>query len=487
MTPVERLIGVAVAACLGATAARAQGPAGYWSGRMVHDSAGLAVSVDLHGDAHRAWRGRFTSLDQRALEYPLDSVVVTGPEVHLVLGDGSTVFDGRLGGDSIAGALRDAEAGEGTFVLHRAAAPRYPYRREDVTIVNGAVRVAGSLYLPAGRGRHAVVAILQGAGPETRWGTARYLADRFARAGIAALITDKRGTGASTGDWRQATFSDLADDALASVRLLARRSDIDPRAIGLFGHSQGAMIAPLATARGKVGEVAFIVAGEALGDSVYKQDLWRVGRVMRDAQAGGMHTAEEVARALDLYGRFVDVARSGGQGYDAFKRAADSVAGRHWFQMLGIPPRSDWVWAWYPPVGNFDPAPYWERVRVPALLLYGEREEIAPVEESLRGVERALDRGGNARYAAVLIPHARHNWSIHPEPGEPFFWWHQAPGIDDLVVAWVMRQTAARNGRTEGGARKTAHEKRRTPCGRTVKRRTGRRRTNSGAPLTADG
>ena len=441
MTLVRGVVTAAVAACCGASAVPAQGLSGYWSGRMVHDAAGVAVSFAFRSDAPGAWLGRFTSLTQRALEYPLDTVVVTGPLVHLVLGSGSTVFDGSLRGDSITGVLRDAEAGEGTFALHRAVAPSYPYRREDVTVANGAVRVAGSLYVPGGRARHAAVVILQGAGPETRWGTARYLADRFARAGVAALITDKRGTGASSGDWRRASFADLADDALASVRLLARRRDIDPGEIGLFGPSQGAMVAPLATARARAGEIAFIVAGAPLGDSVYKQDLWRVGRIMREAQASGMHTAEEVARAMSLYRRFVDVARSGGQGSDAFQRASDSVAEQHWFRMLEIPPPGHWVWAWYEAVGNFDPAPFWELVRVPALLLYGDREEIVPVAENLAGVEHALDRGGNTRYAAVLIPHARHNWTIHPEPGEPFFWWHQSPGIDDLVVAWVLRQT----------------------------------------------
>ena len=419
----------------------AGGLAGYWTGRLVHDSAGVVVSFDFRVDAHGRWHGRFTSLTQRVLDYPLDTVITTWPRVHVVLGAGSVVFDGRLGPDSIAGVLHDAESGEGTFSLHRAAAPELPYRSEDVTITHGAVHIAGSLYLPAGGGRHAAVVILHGSGPETRWGTARFIADRFARAGVAALVTDQRGTGESGGDWRRSSFEDLAGDALASVRVLARRRDIDARRIGLFGHSQGAMIAPLAIAEGVPGDVAFVVAGEPLGDSVYKQDIWRVNRIMQDARVSGMHTAEEVAHAMRLYRWFVDVARSGGQGYDEFKLACDSVAGQHWFQMLGIPSRDNWIWDWYRSVGNFEPATNWERVHVPVLVLYGEREEVEPVEENLHGVERALDRGGNRHYTAVLIPHARHNWTIHPQPGEPFFWWHQAPGITDLVVAWVVQQT----------------------------------------------
>lgn len=431
--------------------------ASHWTGRMVHDSASLPVSFDFDVDMKGVWHGSFTSLTQRALEYPLDTVRLTATDLHLVLGDGADVFTGRVSGDSIIGVLRDTDSGEGRFFLYRAATPQYPYRREDVTIRNAGVSVAGSLYIPARPGRHPAIIILQGSGPETRWGTARYLADRFARRGVAALITDKRGTGESTGDWRTATFNDLADDAIASVRFLAERSDIDPHKVGIFGHSQGTMIAALAAAKTNVNEVAFVVAGEPLGDSVYKQDIWRVGRIMEDAQASGMHTADQVAHAMRIYREFVDVARSGGLGYDAFKRAADSVSNQHWFQMLDIPPRDSWVWNWYRPVGNFNPAPYWEQVRVPVMLLYAERDELVPVAKSLHDVERALERGRNTVYTVVMIPDAMHNWSIHPAPNAPFFWWHQAPGINDLVVAWVVQQTSgvtrpAGVPRTNGGA-----------------------------------
>ncbi len=76
-------------------------------------------------------------------------------------------------------------------------------------------------------GRHPGVVLLQGRGSETRWGTNRFIADRFARSGIAALTYDKRGSGSSTGDWKSSTYDDLANDALAAIDSLLR----DPTSI----------------------------------------------------------------------------------------------------------------------------------------------------------------------------------------------------------------------------------------------------------------
>ena len=84
------------------------------------------------------------------------------------------------------------------------------------------------------------------------------LGRHFARKGVAALIYDKRGCGASTGDWTRAGLSDLAEDALACVQFLRSRPDINPTQVGLWGLSQGASIIPIAAGRSP--EVAFVIA-----------------------------------------------------------------------------------------------------------------------------------------------------------------------------------------------------------------------------------
>jgi hypothetical protein len=83
------------------------------------------------------------------------------------------------------------------------------------------------------------------------------IADHLTRAGIAVLRVDDRGVGGSTGSVALSTTADFADDALAGVRFLKTRPHVAPDRVGLLGHSEGAVIAPLAASRSR--DVAFIV------------------------------------------------------------------------------------------------------------------------------------------------------------------------------------------------------------------------------------
>lgn len=418
------------------------GIAGHWQGVLVREAAQLPVSFDISVGLQGA-KGTFTSLTQRTMEYPLDTVAIAGTSVHLELGGRSIVFDGRIMGDSITGDLRD-EGAMGTFALRRTQPAPLPYDRHDVTLRNGDITLAASLFTPRAPRRHAAVIFLHGSGPETRWGTSRYYADRLARSGVAALIYDKRGAGASTGDWRRATFEDLADDAIAAVRLLERRTDIDPKRIGLYGHSQGGLIAPLAAARA-LGAVAFLVAAATYPDSVWQQDVYRVeGSIRRQSFSDA-----EVGRAMEVYRVFLDVAR-GAKPWEELETVSALVRDERWYKWLGIPPRENWLWAYYRATGNFAALASWETVRVPVLLVYGERDQLVPVGESVQKIEGALRRAGNTEYTAILLPRAAHNLTVTPEPGEPFDWWRVAPGFPELLTAWL---TQASQGQTLGRAR----------------------------------
>src|SRR5262249_56590892 len=113
---------------------------------------------------------------------------------------------------------------------------------------SGGTRLAGTLTLPAGATRPPVVVLVTGSGPQDRdecvFGIRpfRQLADHLARHGIASLRYDDRGTASSTGTFRCPTPDDFADDARAAVDYLTTRRDVDPRAIGILGHTEGGAI-----------------------------------------------------------------------------------------------------------------------------------------------------------------------------------------------------------------------------------------------------
>jgi len=411
--------------------------AGHWEGTFEREGAALPVALDFTVE-RGVVTGRFTSPEQAAMEYPLDAPVkVDGHRVSFQIGSGSLALEGALAGDVLTGSLKEGGA-SGKFSVRRGAAPVLPYRRSDIMFANGDVKLAGSLFLPGAGARrpYPAVVLLHGSGPQSRWGRHRYWADQFVRAGVATLIYDKRGSGDSGGDWRSSSFEALGDDALVAIRLLAARADIDPARIGLFGHSQGGVIAPLAASRGRPGEVAFVVAADTIAGPIYEQDLYRQERALPTEL-----TPVERKQALALFRLFVDVAR-GSKPYEQLERASAPVRQARWYQDLEIPPRDHWLWGFYRATGNLDTLRVWSKVKVPVLLVYGQRDQLVPVDDSIAGIGRALAQAGNHHFGSVIIPRAAHDLTVRPEPGQPFDWWRHAPGLSALVTAWVKLQSA---------------------------------------------
>jgi pimeloyl-ACP methyl ester carboxylesterase len=396
---------------------------------MERDGAAMTVRFDFHTESGKV-KGQFTSETQRALEYPLDDVSYLAPNLHWKLGD-SLIFDGRISPASLSGTFRDGPA-RGTFSLKPVKPDAPPYRREDITFRNGGVVLAGTLLVPQSAGLHPGIVFLHGSGAESRWGTSLFLADRFARQGVAALVFDKRGVGQSTGDWKTITYQVLAEDYMAGIRFLAGQPGVNPKQVGIYGHSQGGTMSPIIAS--KPGAVAFVIAAAAIGTGpLYTQDLYRTRNELVD---NGL-SEPALSRAMDLYTQWLKVARTG-EGWSDLDRSMERAKGEQWFDQLGLPQqKDDWIYKWYPPVGNFNPLPLWEQVKVPVLLIYGERDRNTPVAPSIAGIGTALRKADNADFTPLIIPGAAHNLTIQWQPGEPFFWWHAASGYSDLLTAWA--------------------------------------------------
>jgi pimeloyl-ACP methyl ester carboxylesterase len=252
-------------------------------------------------------------------------------------------------------------------------------------------------------------------------------------------VFDKRGVGQSTGDWKTSSFQDLAEDYIAAVRFLQMQSGVNARKVGIYGHSQGATLSPLIASR--PGAVAFVIAAAAIGTGpIYEQDLYRTRNELIDS---GL-TERDVYRAMELYGRWLTVARTG-EGWAALDQAIRQSENEKWLPGLGLPPKDHWLYKWYPPIGNFNPLPFWEKVTVPVLLVYGELDRNTPVAPSLTGIGEALRKANNVDFTPIVIPRATHDLTIKWERDRPFFWWHVAPGYADLLAAWVKLRFSGEN------------------------------------------
>ncbi len=427
---------VALALLFGLTAASLaaqKSVEGHWEGVMVREGAELTVSFDFVNEAS-GLRANFNSPTQRALGIPLRNVSYTAPKVHFELvGDATTIiFDGELTAGTIAGQFREGDA-QGTFSLRRVAAKPPTFKQEDISFKNGDVTLAGTLLLPLKQEPSAAVVFLHGSGAEGRFGS-RFLAEHFTRYGIAALIYDKRGVGKSTGDWKASDFDDLARDAIAAVEFLRQRKEIKGKQIGVYGHSQGGMIAPLVSVRSK--DVAFVISGAGSAVPLYEAE---VNSITNQVRAQGI-SGNELSEATVFIKMFVNVLRTG-QGWEQFAAATEKARQTKWYPMLRVPPQDNWFWSYYRRIADYNAAEHWSKVNVPVLLIYGERDAYVPVAQSISNIDRALNRAGNKDYTIVLLPRASHAFNIEPEAGQPFEWWRMASGFPDLLTAWIIQRT----------------------------------------------
>jgi dienelactone hydrolase len=277
---------------------------------------------------------------------------------------------------------------------------RHPYRAQPVSFPSGAVRLSGTLLLPDRPGPHPAVVMIHGSGPATRDALWPW-ADMYARAGIAVLIHDKRGTGASTGSWSTATFDDLADDAAAAVHLLQARADIDPRRVGLHGMSQGGWIAPLAAKRAP--DVAFIIAESAPAMTPVEHERLRVPYQL----AADGFSPELIAHAVAFMDQKFDVARTG-EGWAQLQTAMAVGAREGWLSYVNPPPSLENLrWNWEH-ILSYDPAPALEAVSCPVLVLYGGLDTIVPARVHKERMRAALERARTRDVTIKVFDHANH-------------------------------------------------------------------------------
>lgn len=310
-----------------------------------------------------------------------------------------------------------------------------PSEPEEVRY-EGDVPLGGLLFLPEGEGPFPGAVVVQGSGPgsrENRWN--RQIAEAIRDAGLAVLLTDKRGSGAAGGDWRRAGFEELAADALAGVRYLAGRPEVDAERVGLTALSQGGWIVPLAAARSA--EVAFVVDVSGAAVSFAEQSFHEMAATARQA---GLDEAMvlEVLELNQSAGRFI-----AGGDWAAYEAARQKALGRPWAEIArGFPATADDpIWTFLRKVAGFDPIPYWLLVEVPVFVVFGEEDESdnVPVARSVARLEAAFAASGHREHEILVLPGLGHGL-FDPETLE------LAAAFTRPLAAWLREVTAPAEG-----------------------------------------
>jgi len=302
---------------------------------------------------------------------------------------------------------------------------------EKVTFRSASVTLAGTLLLPPGVGPHPAIVTLGGGGsPEPR-NIANALT--FLYRGIAVLTFDKRGGHGSTGDFYTSTFSDLADDAVAAVRYLKTRAEIDRASIGLFGHSNGTIYAPLAATRSN--DIAFLVLESASAVPHWQQWLHETEGPMRAAGFGD----SDVNDALAYKSLMIEVGRTG-ERWDSLRALRSKYRDKAWFSFAGEWGSLKDLQAYYRGYVSYDPGGALAKVRVPILVTFGGMDRTVWPDVNIPVLEAAARRAGNRELTIKVFPTGNHGLVDVPttRPGEDYNTTGYVNGYFGFLTDWIL-------------------------------------------------
>jgi hypothetical protein len=410
-------------------------PEGSWAGKLQVPGASLRLVLHVKAAAAGTYTATLDSPDQGAKGIPATRVVWKNDSLQLEVGSIGGAYAGKLNADSLLITGQWRQGGQG-WPLHlkktdaaaldpkRPQNPKkpYPYREEEVSYASTAadVKLAGTLTLPEGKGPFPAVLLITGSGPQNRdeelMGHQPFLvmADYLSRRGIAVLRVDDRGVGKSTGDFGAATSRDFAADAVAGVNFLKSRKDINPRQIGLVGHSEGGLIAPLAGTQSK--DVAFMVlmAGPGVtGETIIQRQTELIMKANGTAPEGIRSAVDLQARLFEILRQEPDAVRAEEKMTEAVQQATAAMTDAQ-KQAGGLGGEGPRMLAkrlntpWFRFFLTYDPKPTLRQVKVPVLALNGEKDLQVTPKENLAAIAAALKEGGNRQVQTRELPGLNH-------------------------------------------------------------------------------
>jgi len=406
---------------------------GQWNGQLKVQGTQLRLVFNITNTGS-GFSSTMDSPDQGAKDIPTTTTSFENSILKITIANAKIEYEGTLGENNII--VGTFKQGGQSFQLNlskeiikkeKLVRPQepikpYSYYSEDITFENkkAGINLAGTLTLPNKEGVFPVVILISGSGPQNRdeelVGHKPFLvlSDFLTKNGIAVLRYDDRGTALSKGDFKTATSADFATDVEAGIDYLKTRKEINKNKIGLIGHSEGGIIAPMVASKSK--DVAFIIllAGTGIqGDQLLLLQQKLIGKVSgvsdEDLQKNEIinrkafdivnksNSLEQLNTDLTNYIKQIlkdnpNTEKPEGMSEEDFVTLQVNQIANTWMQFFI----------------KYNPAPTLEKVKCPVLALNGEKDLQVPPKENLEAIKKALTKGGNKKATTMELPNLNH-------------------------------------------------------------------------------
>jgi fermentation-respiration switch protein FrsA (DUF1100 family) len=414
---------------------------GNWLGTLRAQGLELRVVFRVSENEDGTLKATLDSPDQGAFDIPVDSAIYDEPNVRFVVKAAAGFYEGEFEGDSIVGTWTQSislpltlKRTENVEQPKRPQEPKppFPYNEEDVSLENSedALTLSGTFTFPKEGNLFPTVILVSGSGPQDRneelLGHKPFLvlADYLTRNGIAVLRFDDRGVGKSSGNFSTATTEDFVTDVLAGVEYLKTRREVDKDKIGLIGHSEGGLIAPLAAVQSD--DIDFIILMAAPGMPGKEILGQQTALIMR---ANG-YEEEKIKRDVNVLSKMYDIIVNE-KDTSAAKEKLRVEFDKSYMDLtdeekkaMGDPDLffnqriNSLLSPWFRFFLGYDPYKTLTKIKIPLLAITGEKDLQVPPKENLELIEKALKEGGNKNYRVAELKGLNHLFQ-EAETGSP--------------------------------------------------------------------
>lgn len=438
---------------------------GQWNGTLEVQGIKLRLVFNV-AKTQNGYETTLDSPDQGAKDIPFTNTIFENSKVKFEipqvieytgeLQDGKIVGTFKQSGLSIPLTLEKNISGED--IIKRPQEPKepFPYHSENITFRNekANITLAGTLTLPEKTGQFPAVILISGSGPQDRnseiLGHKPFLlwADYLTRNGIAVLRFDDRGFALSQGNFSTSTTHDFATDVASAVEYLKTKKEINSKKIGLIGHSEGGIIAPIvAASHPKDINFMVLLAGSGIqGDQLL---LLQQQLIARQSGVSEEEIKKNFEKHTKIFERMNNIQNEVQLKTELSQIISDYISEENISQgmtkeevvqrQLNI-----YISPWMLNFVRYNPAPMLEKVKCPVLAINGDKDLQVPSKENLAAIENALKKGKNKKVTLIEYPNLNHLFQ-EAETGLPqeYSVIEQtiSPKVLEDVNNWIKNQT----------------------------------------------
>lgn len=407
--------------------------AGTWNG--ILKVQGMQLSLVFHiNKTEKGFSSTMDSPDQKAFGMPVTTTNFENSKLIIAIANPRIEYEGILGTDGIiigtfkqSGQSFPMNLSKGKVekeVIKRPQEPKKPYSyyTEEVVFENKSanINLAGTLSIPTKEGVFPAVILISGSGAQNRdeelLGHKPFLviADYLTKNGIAVLRFDDRGTAMSKGNYATATTLDFATDVEAAVLYLQTRNEIDQKKIGLIGHSEGGMIAPIVASKSKNVSFIILLAGTGIpGDELLLLQQELIGRAsgisendLTKIKLSNSEIFNIVNKATNPDQMRKDITDQINKSIksDPESKIPEGISESDFIDIQVSQLLSPWMQFFI----KYNPALALEKVKCPVLALNGDKDMQVPSKVNLEAINKALKKGGNKKFITKELPNLNH-------------------------------------------------------------------------------